>query len=114
MTPFDRTPFALNLAIPEPGYRYMEARGDIPGAVWGEVGDTNSMSAFPSADGTMRPPRELRPLRKAAGIVPHRRRTYRPWRAGRAPGRQPSGLTAGLRGRRLRGLGGAEAGTASP
>jgi 3-mercaptopyruvate sulfurtransferase SseA len=61
------------------GYSYIEACGEIPGAVWGHAGeddDINSVSALQNADGTMRPARELLALWRAAGISPQRRTIF--------------------------------------
>jgi thiosulfate/3-mercaptopyruvate sulfurtransferase len=44
------------------GYPYISAKGDIPGARWGQAGDgsdVNNMSAFQWPDGTMRPAQEI-------------------------------------------------------
>ena len=57
------------------GYSYIDARGDIPGALWGRAGDegdVNSMSAFHDADGRMKPAAEIRAMWHAAGIHPDR------------------------------------------
>lgn len=72
------------------GYSYIEARGEIPGTVWGHAGednDMNSVSAFQNAGGTMRPARELQALWKAAGIVRQLRTVFycgTGWRASTA------------------------------
>ncbi|MCS0628169.1 rhodanese-like domain-containing protein [Telluria mixta] len=53
------------------GYSYIEARGDIPGALWGragEDGDVNSMAAFHHADGRMKPAADIRRMWGASGI----------------------------------------------
>jgi 3-mercaptopyruvate sulfurtransferase SseA len=53
------------------GYRYIEARGDIAGALWGRAGregDVNSMSAYQLADGRMRPAAEIAAMWRAGGI----------------------------------------------
>lgn len=55
------------------GYDYIEAKGEIPGAVWGragEAGDMNSMSAFQNPDGTMKPADEILGFWRGAGILP--------------------------------------------
>uniref|UniRef100_UPI00293D3BE8 sulfurtransferase n=1 Tax=Janthinobacterium sp. TaxID=1871054 RepID=UPI00293D3BE8 len=55
------------------GYAYIDARGDIPGALWGRAGaddDVNSMSEFHRADGGMRAAAEISQLWSAAGIHP--------------------------------------------
>jgi 3-mercaptopyruvate sulfurtransferase SseA len=57
------------------GYRYIEARGDIPGAVWGHAGlgdDVNSMSAFHDDAGCMKPAADILAMWAQAGIVPDR------------------------------------------
>lgn len=44
------------------GYSYIAARGDIPGARWGRAGadgDVNSMSAYQTCDGRMKPAAEI-------------------------------------------------------
>lgn len=61
------------------GYRYIEARGEIPGAVWGRAGldgDINSMSAYQDAAGCMKPAGEIEAMWAAAGIVPTRRTVF--------------------------------------
>lgn len=53
------------------GYKYISARGDIPGARWGRAGcdgDVNSMSDFHRPDGTMKPAAEIQAFWSAAGI----------------------------------------------
>jgi 3-mercaptopyruvate sulfurtransferase SseA len=55
------------------GYRYIEARGDIPGAVWGRAGlgeDVNSMSAFHDDAGCMKPAADIVAMWAQAGIMP--------------------------------------------
>ena len=54
------------------GYSYIAARGDIPGARWGQAGvdgDVNSMSAYHRADGSMKPAAEIRQQWQAEGII---------------------------------------------
>ncbi|MFS2080280.1 sulfurtransferase [Telluria sp. Tellsp131] len=53
------------------GYNYIEARGDIPGAVWGRAGDegdVNSMAAFHHADGRMKPAADILRMWGSNGI----------------------------------------------
>lgn len=53
------------------GYSYIDARGDIPGALWGragEDGDVNSMAAFHHADGRMKPAADILRMWAAGGI----------------------------------------------
>jgi 3-mercaptopyruvate sulfurtransferase SseA len=53
------------------GYRYIDARGEIAGALWGRAGDpgdVNSMSAHQNPDGTMKPAREIARFWRQAGI----------------------------------------------
>jgi thiosulfate/3-mercaptopyruvate sulfurtransferase len=53
------------------GYSYIDARGDIPGALWGRAGiegDVNSMAAFHRADGCMKPAQDIRAMWRSAGI----------------------------------------------
>jgi thiosulfate/3-mercaptopyruvate sulfurtransferase len=53
------------------GYSYIEARGEIPGALWGragEDGDVNSMAAFHHADGRMKPAADILRMWGAGGI----------------------------------------------
>ena len=55
------------------GYRYIQARGEIAGAVWGHAGsdgDVNSMGSFQDALGRMKPAEEIAALWAAAGIHP--------------------------------------------
>ena len=57
------------------GYGYIDARGDIPGASWGQAGpdgDVNSMAAYHGAGGRMRPPAEIAAMWQAHGIAPSR------------------------------------------
>jgi thiosulfate/3-mercaptopyruvate sulfurtransferase len=54
------------------GYEYIPARGDIPGARWGQAGengDVNSMNAYQYMDGTMRAPAEIEAMWRGAGIT---------------------------------------------
>ena len=53
------------------GYSYIDARGDIPGAVWGRAGDdddVHSMTEFHHADGTMHSAAEICRLWRGAGV----------------------------------------------
>ncbi len=53
------------------GYSYIEARGDIDGAVWGRAGDdddVNSMTEFHHRDGRMKPSADICRMWGAAGI----------------------------------------------
>lgn len=53
------------------GYSYIEARGEIPGAVWGRAGDdqdVHSMTEFHHADGRMKPAAEIQAMWQAAGV----------------------------------------------
>ena len=53
------------------GYSYIEAKGDIPGALWGRAGvdgDVNSMADFHDADGCMKPAADIVAMWRAAGI----------------------------------------------
>jgi thiosulfate/3-mercaptopyruvate sulfurtransferase len=53
------------------GYSYIQARGDIPGALWGRAGDegnVNSVSEYHKPDGTMKSSREICGLWQDAGI----------------------------------------------
>jgi 3-mercaptopyruvate sulfurtransferase SseA len=57
------------------GYRYIAARGDIAGAVWGRAGqgdDVNSMSAFHDDAGCMKPAADILAMWARAGIAPGR------------------------------------------
>jgi thiosulfate/3-mercaptopyruvate sulfurtransferase len=57
------------------GYSYIDARGDIPGALWGRAGadgDVNSMAAFHHADGRMKPAADILRMWAASGIHPGR------------------------------------------
>jgi thiosulfate/3-mercaptopyruvate sulfurtransferase len=53
------------------GYSYIDARGDIPGALWGRAGiegDVNSMAAFHDSLGRMKPAEDIRAMWHGAGI----------------------------------------------
>jgi molybdopterin synthase sulfurtransferase len=53
------------------GYSYIDARGDIPGALWGRAGiegDVNSMAAFYRADGRMKQACDIVRMWQCAGI----------------------------------------------
>jgi thiosulfate/3-mercaptopyruvate sulfurtransferase len=53
------------------GYSYIDACGDIPGAVWGRAGDdgdVNSMAAFHRPDGRMKPAADILRMWAASGI----------------------------------------------
>jgi thiosulfate/3-mercaptopyruvate sulfurtransferase len=55
------------------GYSYIEARGEIDGALWGHAGrdgDVDSMSNFQDALGRMKPAAEIAALWREAGIRP--------------------------------------------
>ncbi len=55
------------------GYPYIEARGEIAGALWGHAGsdgDVNSMGSLQDADGRMKPAAEIAALWREAGIGP--------------------------------------------
>ena len=57
------------------GYSYIEARGEIAGAVWGhagEDGNIHSVRSFQTPDGRMLPAATLAGLWARAGIVPER------------------------------------------
>jgi thiosulfate/3-mercaptopyruvate sulfurtransferase len=57
------------------GYDYIAARGDIPGACWGQAGangDVNNMSAYQYGDGTMRTPASIESMWHAVGITRER------------------------------------------
>ncbi|WP_198119491.1 sulfurtransferase [Massilia rhizosphaerae] len=57
------------------GYGYIDASGEIPGALWGRAGvdgDVNSMAAFHDAAGCMKPAAAIRAMWAAAGIRPER------------------------------------------
>lgn len=53
------------------GYRYIDARGDIPGARWGRAGDgddVNSMAEFHCGEGRMKPTADICRMWRTAGI----------------------------------------------
>ncbi|MCS0580452.1 rhodanese-like domain-containing protein [Massilia pinisoli] len=53
------------------GYSYINASGEIPGALWGRAGadgDVNSMAAYQHADGRMLPASTIRAMWHEAGI----------------------------------------------
>jgi thiosulfate/3-mercaptopyruvate sulfurtransferase len=55
------------------GYSYIDARGDIAGALWGHAGvdgDVNSMGSFQDALGRMKPAADIAALWREAGIGP--------------------------------------------
>jgi thiosulfate/3-mercaptopyruvate sulfurtransferase len=57
------------------GYSYIDATGEIPGAVWGRAGvdgDVNSMAAFHDADGRMKRAADILAMWRGAGIHPGR------------------------------------------
>lgn len=61
------------------GYRYIDARGEIPGAVWGHAGadgDVDSMSDYHDEHGRMKPAMEILAMWAAAGIVPERQTVF--------------------------------------
>jgi thiosulfate/3-mercaptopyruvate sulfurtransferase len=61
------------------GYCYIDARGDIPGALWGRAGDdgdVNSMTAFLDGDGRMKPAAAIRRMWQSAGIQGDRRTVF--------------------------------------
>lgn len=61
------------------GYSYIDACGDIPGALWGRAGkdgDVHSMSEYQCADGTMKPSAEIRALWRQAGVEPGQRTAF--------------------------------------
>ncbi len=61
------------------GYSYIDARGDIPGALWGHAGregDVQSMSDYQLADATMRPAAQIDAMWRAAGIHPARHTAF--------------------------------------
>jgi 3-mercaptopyruvate sulfurtransferase SseA len=60
-------------------YSYISACGEIPGARWGRAGadgDINSMSAFQSADGRMKPAAEICQFWHQAGIFPDQHNVF--------------------------------------
>jgi 3-mercaptopyruvate sulfurtransferase SseA len=61
------------------GYSYIEAKGDIPGALWGRAGDdddVDSMSEFHDGWGCMKPAADIRAMWGAAGIHPGRKLVF--------------------------------------
>ena len=61
------------------GYPYIDARGDIPGALWGRIlndDDINGMSEFHRVDGRMAHADDIRRLWAGAGIHPGRRAVF--------------------------------------
>jgi molybdopterin synthase sulfurtransferase len=61
------------------GYSYIDACGDIPGALWGRAGqdgDVNSMSEYQHADGTMKSSAEISALWRQAGLAPGQRTAF--------------------------------------
>jgi thiosulfate/3-mercaptopyruvate sulfurtransferase len=55
------------------GYSYIPAKGEIPGALWGQAGangDVNSMSAYQSADGCMKSAASICRMWQQQGIAP--------------------------------------------
>jgi thiosulfate/3-mercaptopyruvate sulfurtransferase len=61
------------------GYSYIDARGDIPGALWGRAGDdgdVNSMAAFHHADGRMKPAADIARMWGSSGIHPGRQTVF--------------------------------------
>jgi 3-mercaptopyruvate sulfurtransferase SseA len=61
------------------GYSYIDARGDIPGALWGRIvndDDIHGMSEFHLADGSMAHPQHIRGIWDAASIDPARRAVF--------------------------------------
>ena len=57
------------------GYCYIDARGEIPGARWGQAGcegDIHSMSSYQLADGCTRPAQEIAAMWAQSGIGPQR------------------------------------------
>lgn len=61
------------------GYSYIEAKGDIPGAIWGRAGDdddVNSMTEFHHADGTMRSSAAIARLWRGAGVRPEQHTVF--------------------------------------
>lgn len=61
------------------GYSYIDARGDIPGALWGRIvndDDIHGMSEFHTADGSMAHPQQIRDIWNAASIDPARRTVF--------------------------------------
>jgi 3-mercaptopyruvate sulfurtransferase SseA len=61
------------------GYSYIDARGDIPGALWGRIlndDDVHGMSEFHTVDGSMAHPQHIRDIWDAASIDPARRAVF--------------------------------------
>ena len=61
------------------GYSYIDACGDIPGALWGRAGiegDVNSMAAFHHADGRMKPAADIRRMWGSSGIHADRQTVF--------------------------------------
>jgi thiosulfate/3-mercaptopyruvate sulfurtransferase len=61
------------------GYSYIDARGEIPGALWGRAGgddDVNSMTEFHHHDGRMKPAADIRRMWQAAGLHPGRHTVF--------------------------------------
>ena len=61
------------------GYSYIDARGDIPGALWGRAGiegDVNSMAAFHHADGRMKPAADIQRMWGSSGIHADRQTVF--------------------------------------
>lgn len=53
------------------GYSYIDAKGDIPGALWGRAGDdddVHSMTEFHDGDGRMKPAADIAAMWQAASI----------------------------------------------
>jgi len=56
------------------GYDYIQAKGHIPGAVWGHSGsDPHHMEDYRNPDGTMRSYREIETFWQKAGITPEKK-----------------------------------------
>jgi 3-mercaptopyruvate sulfurtransferase SseA len=70
------------------GYHYIGPRGRIPGSVFGNCGsDAYHMETYRNHDNTMRDPREIEALWRAAGITPDKRVAFycgTGWRASEA------------------------------
>ncbi len=61
------------------GYSYIDARGDIAGALWGRAGDdddVNSMTEFHHDDGRMKPAADISRMWHAAGIHANRHTVF--------------------------------------
>lgn len=61
------------------GYSYIEAKGDIPGALWGRAGvdgDVNSMADFHDVDGCMKPAADIAAMWRASGIHADRKTVF--------------------------------------